>query len=62
MMTVSTLGVFNGESFCECVLSCLKLVVSELHVSLKTEEIRILVMIRMNLGFMEEKIQMRKQR
>jgi hypothetical protein len=53
MMTVTTLGVFNGESFCERVLSCLKLVVSDLHVSLKTEEIRILVMIRMNLGFME---------
>ena len=37
----------------ERVLSCLKLVVSDLHVSLKTEEIRILVMFRMNHGFME---------
>ena len=36
MMTVATLGVLNAESFCECVLSCVKLVVSDLHVSLKT--------------------------
>ena len=48
-----SLRVLNVESFCESVLSCLKLVVSDLHVSLKTEEIRILVMFRMNHGFME---------
>ena len=53
MMAVDTLGALNTESFCESVLSCLKLVVSDLHVSLKTEEIRILVMFRMNHGFME---------
>ena len=53
MMTVVTLGVLNTESFCECVLSCLKLVVSDLHVSLKGEEIRMLVILRMNRGFME---------
>ena len=53
MMTVSTLGVLNAESFCERVLSCVKLVVSDLHVSLKAEEIRILVMLRMNREFME---------
>ncbi len=35
------------------VLSCVKLVVSDLHVSLKPEEIRILVMLRMNHEFME---------
>jgi hypothetical protein len=40
-------------SFCERVLSCVKLVVSDLHVSLKPEEIRMLVMIRMNHEFME---------
>jgi len=53
MMTVATLVVLNTESFCERVLSCLKLVVSDLHVSLKTEEIRMLVMLRINHGFME---------
>ena len=37
---VATLGTLKDESFCECVLSCLKLVVSDLHVSLKTDEIR----------------------
>ena len=54
MMTVSVLGgVLNTESFCECVLSCVKLVVSDLHVSLKADEIRMLVMFRMNHEFME---------
>ena len=53
MMTVTTLGALNTESFCECVLSCLKLVVSDLHVSLKTDEIRMFVMFRMNREFME---------
>ena len=53
MMAVATLGALNAESFCERVLSCVKLVVSDLHVSLKAEEIRILVMLRMNRGFME---------
>jgi hypothetical protein len=50
---VATLGVLNAESFCERVLSCVKLVVSDLHVSLKPSEIRMLVMIQMNRGFME---------
>jgi hypothetical protein len=53
MMAVATLGALNAESFCECVLSCVKLVVSDLHVRLKAEEIRMLVMLRMNHGFME---------
>ena len=53
MMTVATLGALNAESFCERVLSCVKLVVSDLHVSLKAEEIRMLVMLRMNRNFME---------
>ena len=48
MMTVTTLGSLNTESFCERVLSCVKLVVSDLHVRLKAEEIRMLVMLRMN--------------
>ena len=53
MMSVDTLGVLNAESFCECVLSCVKLVVSDLHVCLKAEEIHMLVMLRMNREFME---------
>jgi hypothetical protein len=50
MMSVTTLGALNTESFChgECVLSCVKLVVSDLHVCLKSKEIHMLVMIRMN--------------
>ena len=53
MMTVDTLGVLNTESFCECVLSCVKLVVSDLHVSLKTEEIHMFVILRMNREFID---------
>ena len=53
MMTLATLGTLNAESFCECVLSCVKLVVSDLHISLKVDEIRMLVMFRMNHEFME---------
>ncbi len=53
MMAVATLGALNAESFCECVLSCVKLVVSDLHVRLKPKEIRMLVMFRMNREFME---------
>ena len=53
MMVVATLGALNTESFCERVLSCVKLVVSDLHVSLKAEEIHILVMLRMNHEFIE---------
>ena len=52
-MGVTTLVTLNSESFCECVLSSVKLVVSDLHVSLKPSEIRVLVMLRMNRGFME---------
>ena len=50
---MDTLDVLNTESFCECVLSCVKLVVTDLHVSLKPDEIRMLVMLRMNREFME---------
>ncbi len=49
----SVLGVLNADSFCERVLSWVKLVVSDLHVRLKPSEIRILVMFRMNHGFMK---------
>ncbi len=50
---VITLGVLNSESFCERGLSCVKLVVSDLHVSLKVEEIHMFVILRMNHEFME---------
>jgi hypothetical protein len=50
---VRRMGVLNTESFCEIVLSCVKLVVFDLHVGLKAEEIRMLVMLRMNHEFME---------
>ena len=53
MMAVATLGALNAESFCERVLSRVKLVVSDLHVRLKAEEIRMIVMLRMNREFME---------
>ncbi len=53
MMSVATLGALNAESFCERVLSCVKLVVSDLHVRMKPKEIRMLVMLRMNRDFME---------
>ena len=53
MMVVDTLGSLNTESFCECVLSCVKLVVSDLHVRLKVEEIRMFVKLRMNHEFIE---------
>ena len=48
-----TLGVLKAESFCECVLSCVKLVVSDLRVRLKVDEIWMLVILRMNHEFME---------
>ena len=35
---LATLGALNTESFCERVLSCVKLVVSDLHVSLKPSD------------------------
>ena len=53
MMTVDTLGVLNTESFCERLLSSVKLVVSDLHVCLKVEEIHMCVILQMNREFME---------
>jgi hypothetical protein len=53
MMTVDVLGTLNIESFCERVLSCVKLVVFDFHLSMKADEIRMLVMLRMNDEFME---------
>ena len=53
MMAVTTLGALNAESFCERVLFCVKLVVSDSHVRLKADEIRMIVMLRMNREFMQ---------
>jgi hypothetical protein len=53
MMSVTTLGALNAESFCERVLSCVSLVVSDLHVRMTPKEIRMLVILRMNHDFME---------
>ena len=52
-MSVTNLGDLNVESFYERVLSCVKLVVSDLLVSLKAEEIHVIVMLQMNREFME---------
>jgi hypothetical protein len=56
MTTVTTVGSLNVESFYESVLSCVKLVVSDLHVSLKTEQIHMFVILRMNHEFMEYRV------
>jgi hypothetical protein len=53
MMVVTTLGSLNSSSFCQFVLSCVKLVVSDFHITLKANEIRMLVILRMNHEFME---------
>ena len=52
---MTTLDVLNAVSFCERVLSfsCVKLVVSDIHVRLKPEEIRKLVSNR-GLDSLEE--------
>ncbi len=52
---LATLGTLKVESFRERVLSCVKLVVSDLHISLKPSEIRILVMLRIH-GVHEENL------
>ena len=53
MVVSGRVGSLNAESFCERVLFCVKLVVSDIHVSLKPEEIRMLVILRMNREFMD---------
>ena len=42
MMSVSTLGTLNTESFSDRVLSCVKLVVADLHVRLKPSECKVM--------------------
>ena len=54
-MSVSCLVSNRLSLTCTCdrVLTFVKLVVSDIYVRLKTEEIRMLVMLRMNREFME---------
>jgi hypothetical protein len=40
-MVVVTLGALNAESFCERVLSCVKLVVSEVRLKVKEIHMRV---------------------
>jgi hypothetical protein len=55
-MALANIGAMNPESFCERILSCVSLVVIDLHTSLRTsldhEEVRI-TMLRMNKSLME---------
>ena len=52
-MTLSNIGAMNVESFCERILSCASLVVTDLHTSLDHDEVRMLTMLRMNKSLME---------
>jgi len=52
-MALANIGAMNAESFCERILSCASLVVTDLHTSLDHEEMRILTMLRMNKSLME---------
>ena len=52
-MTLANIGAMNAESFCERILSCDSLVVTDLHTSLDHDEVRILTMLRMNNSLME---------
>ena len=52
-MALASIGAMNAESFCERILSCASLVVTDLHTSLDHEEVRMLTMLRMNKSLME---------
>jgi hypothetical protein len=51
-MALANIDVMNAESFCERILSCASLVVTDLHTSLDHEEV-MLTMLRMNKSLME---------
>ena len=51
--TYAQIGALNAESFCERVLSCANLVLTEGNTLLDDEEIEMLVILRMNRDFME---------
>ncbi len=52
-MALANIRVMNAESFCERILSCASLVVTDLHTSLDHDEVRMLTMLRMNKSLME---------
>ena len=47
------IGALNAESFCERVLSCANNVLTEGNTMLSDEELKMLVILRMNRKFME---------
>ena len=52
-MTLTNICVMNTESLCERVLSCVSLVVTDLHSSLDHDEGRMVTILRMNNSLME---------
>ncbi len=55
-MTLENIGTLNAESFCERTLSCVNLIVTDLHTSLSHHEVRMLemlTMLLMNVSLME---------
>jgi hypothetical protein len=52
-VALTIIGVMNAESFCETTLSCASLIVTDLHTRLSREEVRMLLMLRMNVSLME---------
>ena len=50
-MVLSNIDVMNPESFCERILSCVSLVVTDLHTSLDHGKVR--TMLRINKSLME---------
>ena len=47
------IGALNAESFCERVISCANLVVTDGNTLLADEEVTMLTILRMNREFME---------
>ena len=52
-MALANIGAMNAEPFCERILTCVSLVVTDLHTSLDNDEVRMLTMLRMNKSLME---------
>ena len=52
-MTLTNIGVLNAQSFCERTMSCVNLIVTDLHTSLSHHEVRMLTMLSMNVSLME---------
>jgi hypothetical protein len=47
------IGALNAESFCERCLSCANMVVTDDHTFLQDDEVKMFVILRMNVYFME---------